>query len=176
MEQEGIIAFTDGSSYYKTKLGGWAFRVMLGDRRFERWGCAENTTGNDMELTAILRVLQFVKPSPHRLTIYTDSEFAKNALTTYYRGWRLQDWRCKNGEPVKNAERVKECVEWLDKHAAIGRHIDIFWIEGHADRADKRKKGIVITEAHRHNIYVDGLAGIAYRDRVTNWDDAAVWH
>ena len=157
-EDDSIHAYTDGSCSRRNGEfpGGWAFIAIHGAREFIRYGYKFPTTVNEMELTAILRVLEFVRITKHPLIIYTDSEYSKNSLMKWCRGWAAQGWVTATGTPVKNKELIAEIVELLDKHRKV-RNVNIVWIRGHS--------------GNLKNEQADKYAGQAREDKSTNWTE-----
>lgn len=156
-----IYAYTDGSSERSNREvpGGWAFVVGYGGREFTRWGYNPATNNNEMELTAILRVLQFVRKTPHRLHIRTDSDYSLKAITKWYYGWERQGWRTANGSPVKNLELIQHIIRLLVWHREF-REVLVSYVKGH--------------NGNVKNEYADKLASTARSTRSTNWDESAV--
>jgi len=85
-------------------------------------------TNNVGELEAILRVLVAV-PADQPVLVLTDSQYAVNACTSWWRGWRRNGWKARNGEPVKNRERIELIVDVVAFRRAETR---IEWVRGHA--------------------------------------------
>lgn len=155
-KHEIIRAFTDGSCNRNVKPspGGWAFVAFFNGRIIQRFGCAADSTNNEMELTAILRVLEFVRFGPQTLRIWTDSAYARSALTKWHFGWAKQGWMTGTGTPVKNADVIRAAVECLALHSQF-RRVEIKWLRGHS--------------GHWHNEHADRLAGEARRSQSANW-------
>lgn len=101
-------------------------------------------TNNVAELEAIRRVLLTV-PVAIDVTVLTDSQYSRNALTVWLPGWRRNQWRTKGGQPVKNASLVRQCAELMAHRK--GR-TDIEWVRGHNghalnEAADRLATGMV---------------------------------
>jgi ribonuclease HI len=89
-----------------------------------------------MELTAVIEALAALK-RPSRVTIYTDSSYVKDGITSWIRGWKARGWRTADGKPVKNIELWQR----LDALNAAHR-VQWRWVKGHAgdpgnERADR---------------------------------------
>lgn len=154
---EAVLAWTDGSSSYKDTKGGWAFKVCFRGVTREFYGHRENTTNNVMELTAVLRVLQFVRPTTRQtLKITTDSQYVLNAITKWYIGWERDGWLTGTGSPVQNKELIQAIVAKLQEHRRF-REVEILWCKGHSGNMD--------------NEIVDRLAKRARLEKITNWTE-----
>lgn len=148
-----IEVYTDGSGSTKDKTGGWAFVMRYNGRMEKRFGNLQGTTSNAMELTAIVRCLQFVALNDIPLKIMPDSEYAKNCLQLWHIRWAREAWLTANGNEVVNKELIKDGLELLRIHRQY-RRVDIVWIAGHK---------------HHWNEYADRLAHYARVDRTSNW-------
>lgn len=153
-----ILAFTDGSCYPNPDgLGGWAFLCTYKEKTGVRFGHLPVASNNSAELTAIVRCMEYVPYGPkfkQPFVIYTDSEYAKNAITKWVIGWIEDDWRTSNGSPVKNKELIQRAFDLYNAHQRH-RDMEIRWIKGHS--------GI------RENELVDRHANTARTTKVTNW-------
>lgn len=157
MVGEKIRIYTDGSASVRDRTGGWGFVAFCGERRLERSGAREDTTNNEMELTAILEALKSLKRTTHRVTIYTDSQYCQGALNHWHKAWVDNGWISSAGKPVANKELIQEILQeraskarWMSEDGCpMLRRISIRWIKGH--------------NGHEHNERADELAGLARR-------------
>jgi ribonuclease HI len=88
-----------------------------------------------MELLAVIHGLSALT-RPCAVTVYTDSEYVKNGITTWIHGWKKRGWLTADRKPVKN----QDLWQRLDQLAAQHR-VDWQWVKGHAgdpgnERAD----------------------------------------
>src|SRR3546814_18887378 len=61
------------------------------------------TTNNRMELMAAIAALEALKrPVPVDLT--TDSNYVRDGITKWLRGWKAKGWRTADNKPVKNQD------------------------------------------------------------------------
>ena len=131
-----INIWTDGSCSGNPGPGGWGVLMLSGDHEKELFGGQENTTNNQMELTAAIEALNALK-KPSRVTLHTDSTYVKDGLTKWIHGWKKNGWKTAAKKPVKNKEL------WQALDAACTRHdITWKWVKGHAgdpgnERADE---------------------------------------
>lgn len=131
-----IEIWTDGSCSGNPGPGGWGALLVSGDNEKELFGGQENTTNNQMELTAAIEALNALK-APSKVTLHTDSTYVKDGLTKWIHGWKKNGWKTAAKKPVKNKEL------WQALDAACKRHdITWKWVKGHAgdpgnERADE---------------------------------------
>lgn len=116
--------YTDGSCLGNPGPGGWA--AACDD--FEISGTHEHTTNNVMELTAVERALErCLDMGVLDITIWTDSTYVKNGLTSWIHGWVKNGWKTSAGTPVKNKEL------WVRIHALIEvmHSVQWRWVKAH---------------------------------------------
>ncbi len=84
------------------------------------------TTNNRMELQAAISALQALK-EPCEIEFHTDSKYVKNGVESWIHGWKLNGWRTKAKQPVKNEDL------WRTLDAALHQHqVKWHWLKGHA--------------------------------------------
>jgi ribonuclease HI len=135
-----VTIYTDGACEGNPGPGGWAAVLMYGKHRKELSGGTPATTNNRMELMASIQALQALKVRCV-VDLHTDSQYVKNGITQWIKGWKAKGWRTANKEPVKNVDL------WQLLDAAVAAHdVTWHWVKGHA--------------GHEHNERCDELAVI----------------
>ena len=72
-DSKTIKIYTDGGCDKNPGgTGGWAYRIIDGDKITDKSGRVENTTNNRMELTAAIHALETIKESA-QVELFTDS-------------------------------------------------------------------------------------------------------
>jgi ribonuclease HI len=131
-----VVIYTDGACSGNPGPGGWGAVLRYGDTVRELKGGEAQTTNNRMELKAATEALNALK-RPCAVELHTDSQYVKNGLTTWIKGWKKNGWRTADKKPVKNMEL------WRALDEAVARHtINWHWVKGHAgdewnERADQ---------------------------------------
>ena len=126
-----IEAFTDGACAGNPGPGGWGVLIIDNDSRREMYGGEAATTNNRMELTAAIEAL---KSTNGAIRLYTDSQYVKNCITTWIKGWKRNGWRTADRKPVKNKEL------WLAlEQAADGRAVEWRWVKGHSGHPENER-------------------------------------
>jgi ribonuclease HI len=91
-------------------------------------------TNNICELMAIRvalgQILSQAGSNPYIL--YTDSAYAINCVTTWYRGFVARGWRTSTGSAVKNRDLISDIRSQLD---TLGATVTLQHIRGHAGHA-----------------------------------------
>ena len=133
-----LIAFTDGACSGNPGPGGWGVLLQARDgetilRERELSGGEPETTNNRMELLAAITALETLE-RPAALTIFTDSTYVKNGVTSWIYSWKKNGWRTAAKKPVKNEDL------WRRLDEAQGRHqVTWEWVKGHAGHAENER-------------------------------------
>lgn len=87
-------------------------------------------TNNIAELNALFQALTIADQtsSENIITIYSDSKYSIDCITTWAYGWKRNGWTKKGGE-IKNLELIKSAHELYEK---IKNEIEIIHVKGHA--------------------------------------------
>ena len=128
-----IEVFTDGACLGNPGPGGWGVLIIENGERRELNGGAEDTTNNRMEMFAAIRALEET-PEGAKIALHTDSQYVKNGITSWIKGWKRNGWKNASKQPVKN----KDLWERLDTLAAE-RNVDWRWVKGHAGHPENER-------------------------------------
>lgn len=135
-----VTIHTDGGCLGNPGPGGWAAVLRHGERIREISGGELATTNNRMELLAAIEALRALK-QPCAVELFTDSEYLRNGITAWIKGWKARGWVTKEKKPVKNADL------WRDLDAACESHrIKWNWLKGHAGHADNERCDVLAAE------------------------------
>ena len=151
--------YTDGSCYPNPNgFGGWAVVVVRrncetwdyqsghlgnrseGDRVVVLSGHRNNASTNEMELWAIRQAVQHVLTCRRcgedltgvEVRVWTDSSYAKGALSEWWRGWMANGWRTSSLTPVANESLIRETLTMVKGLHACGLPFRLKKIKGHA--------------------------------------------
>ena len=110
-----MIIYTDGACSANgsaTAVGGFGIVVLDDDENLliTHHEQVKNTTNNRMELSAILwAMIQYGKELPCP-TVYSDSAYCVNTLTSWCWSWRNKGWlKSDNKEPEKLLGSPEDC-------------------------------------------------------------------
>lgn len=123
-----IVIYTDGACSNNPGPGGWGAILFYKDSKKELSGYSENTTNNQMELTAAIEALNRLKEACE-IDLYSDSAYLINAFNEdWITKWQLNGFKNANKKPVQNVELWQKLIELNNIHK-------IKWIKvkGHAD-------------------------------------------
>jgi ribonuclease HI len=142
-----VLIYTDGACKGNPGPGGWGAWLRSGSHEREIWGGEALTTNNRMELTAVIEALAALK-SRSRVSLYLDSDYVRQGITSWIHGWKRKGWRTASGQPVKNVDL------WQRLDALVPTHeIDWQWVRGHSgDPGNERADALA-------NRGVDGVLG-----------------
>ena len=99
--------YTDGACSGNPGPGGWGTVIYLTDGSVqELGGYAAATTNNRMEMQAAIAALDFLIASGQTVptVLLTDSEYVKNGITKWIKGWKQKGWKTSTGKPVLNQD------------------------------------------------------------------------
>lgn len=132
--------YTDGACSGNPGPGGWATVVYFTDGSVYEMGGAENpSTNNRMELLAAIQALKLLKSSGQTtpVTLYTDSEYVKNGITKWVKGWKNKGWKTAQGKAVLN----QDLWETLDQlNSGI---IDWQYVRGHSGNEGNERCDVI---------------------------------
>ncbi len=128
-----VTIHTDGACKGNPGPGGWGALLEWGGHEKELFGGEPHTTNNRMELTAVIRALESLKRGCE-VDLYTDSQYVKNGIETWIRGWKKNGWKTSDRKPVTNAELWRELDELAARHT-----IRWHWVKGHNAHAGNER-------------------------------------
>ena len=124
-----IKVYTDGSCLENPGKGGWAAIIINDSGRIEIKGSKDNTTNNQMDLTAPIMALKKI-PQGSKVQIFTDSKYVKSGITEWIYNWKKNGWKTADKKEVKNKNLWTE----LDD---LSNAFDIEWIWVKAHSTDE---------------------------------------
>ena len=129
-----ITIYTDGACSGNPGIGGWG-AVILENNKEDIFlnGGNDNTTNNQMELTAAIEALKYFEDR-QTITLITDSKYVKDGIQSWIQNWKKNGWKTAAKKPVKNKEL------WIELDQLISRHtISWEWVKGHDGNVHNEK-------------------------------------
>jgi ribonuclease HI len=121
-----VTIHTDGGCEPNPGPGGWAAVLEWDGHIRELSGGALATTNNRMEMQAAIEALQTLA-EPSRIEIFTDSQYLRQGICEWVKGWKQRGWRTAGRQPVKNQDL------WCQLDRLVANHkINWRWLKGHA--------------------------------------------
>jgi ribonuclease HI len=139
-----VQLITDGACIGNPGPGGWACILRSGEKTKEMFGSEPHTTNNRMDITAAIEGLRALR-EPCEVEVVTDSEYLKNGITTWIKGWKRNGWKTAAKKPVVNQDL------WTTLDELVGKHtMQWTWTKGHANHADNNRCDELATQAARN--------------------------
>ena len=149
-----IQVYCDGACSGNPGPGGWAFMIpALG---VEKSGFIDNTTNNRMEITAVIKALEWLNSRYSNLAdieIITDSQYVVNTMT-------------------KNWKKNKNIDLWhmLDYLLSFNWQLTWTWVKGHADNQyNARCDELAVSEYKKYLLDTDSNKDVAIKLVDTNY-------
>lgn len=121
---DNIIIFVDGACSNNGKSnakGGFGIYFPNGEleNKSENFTLSP-ITNNRTELYAILVTLQMLQTIKfNTVTIYSDSKYSINCVTSWYKNWEKNGFIGKNKKPVDNLDIIDKIMDILRKNKNI---------------------------------------------------------
>jgi len=109
-ETEKIKIYTDGAAKGNPGKAGWGAVFIMGNKIFEMGGASEHATNNQMELTAPIEALRYLKRKKihEQIEIISDSKYVILGITEWIFNWQKNNWRNAAKKPVLNRKLWEE--------------------------------------------------------------------
>ena len=155
--------FTDGSCHTQNRIGAWAAIIFIGEEKIVLTGNAADTTHNRMELTAVIKAIEFIHinhPPFTNIKIVSDSQYVIG-LTVRKEKLSSLGFTNKKGAAIQNADLVIALLECCEK-----MNIEFVKIKAHQKKnevvnynieADKLSRAIVREEVKKQQCLKDDL-------------------
>lgn len=131
MKGDDIIIYTDGACSGNPGRGGWGAVLLTGGKEIRLSGGEAKTTNNRMELSAAIYALKELEKLSislsKKVTIFIDSQYVKNGITSWIESWKKNGWKTAAKEPVKNQD-LWVLLDELNKKYKV----EWKWVKGHA--------------------------------------------
>ena len=121
-----IKIYTDGACSGNPGKGGWGALIQENDNEKKLSGSELNTTNNRMELTAIIKALEYYDEAKE-IEVFTDSKYVMQGITEWIKNWKTNHWKTSQKKDVKNKDL------WVLLDTVSAKHdIKWNWVKGHA--------------------------------------------
>ena len=131
-----VEIYTDGACKGNPGVGGWGALLQHDGKTRELYGGESRTTNNRMEMTAVIRALEALRPGS-RVRLHTDSQYVQQGISEWIHAWKKRGWRTADRKPVKNEDLWRRLDELASEH-----EVEWLWVRGHQgnpgnERADE---------------------------------------
>src|SRR3989339_80015 len=149
MKEEKIIIYTDGAAKGNPGEAGWGAVIIFYNDKLkvesrklkvlEIGGGVEHATNNQMELTAPIEALKYLKKintqgSP--VEIVSDSKYVILGITEWIFNWQKNNWRNAAKKPVLNRELWEELFALVQELKPKWTYVKGHNEDKYNDRAD----------------------------------------
>ena len=121
-----VIIYTDGACRGNPGPGGWGALIKFESIEKEIFGGQKDTTNNQMELSAAIEGLAFLK-EPCSVELFTDSKYVMDGITQWITNWKKNNWRTASKKDVKNKELWQKLDQLISYH-----QVQWHWVKGHS--------------------------------------------
>ena len=132
-----LYIYIDGScrgNGKKDSQGGFGIVIFDDRRNLIDAYCEQfdNVTNNQMELKAFLKTFELLntKYKNQQATIYSDSAYCINILSSWIYSWSKNNWKNSKGETIKNLDIILSLYEYYNINFFINQ-IYIIKVDGH---------------------------------------------
>ena len=126
-----VSIYTDGACKKNPGRGGWAFVVVKDDEQLHStYGSEVYTTNNRMEMTAVIKALEYLRDSGGNGDTYevvVDSKYVYDGITSWITKWKKNNWKTSVKKDVLNSDLWKEMDILHDPTKVKWR-----WVKGHS--------------------------------------------
>lgn len=141
-----VQIWTDGACSGNPGKGGWGAILTYGAARKEISGSAQETTNNQMELTAVIEALLALK-EPCSVKLTTDSKYVIDNIKN---GWaenaKKRGWRKSNNKPFANSQLWEELFDLMTIH-----DVSYMWVKGHDNNPNNERCDYLATQQYKNN-------------------------
>ncbi len=121
-----VIIYTDGACRGNPGPGGWGALIKFDIAQKEIFGGQNNTTNNQMELSAAIEGLSTLK-EPCNVELFTDSRYVMDGITQWIQNWKKNNWKTSSKKEVKNIELWQKLDQLMSYH-----QVKWNWVKGHS--------------------------------------------
>lgn len=138
--KEKIKIYTDGAAKGNPGKAGWGAVFLDGKKVFEIGGGVDHATNNQMELTAPIEALKYLKITKgnplENIEIVSDSKYVILGITEWISNWQKNNWRNANKKPVLNKELWQELYSLTEELKPKWTYVKGHNEDKYNDRAD----------------------------------------
>ena len=130
--------YTDGACSGNPGPGGWGTRIEFSDGQVHELGGRDTaTTNNRMEMQAAIAALEFLSQDKaaadsEAVILHTDSEYVKNGITKWIKGWKKKGWKTSAGKPVLNKDLWQQLDQLSQTLTTQDLKVDWRYVRGHS--------------------------------------------
>ncbi|KXT05891.1 hypothetical protein AC578_391 [Pseudocercospora eumusae] len=125
VKDAAVRIYTDGSSLANGSTNAWGgVGVYFGPadkRNISEPLQGTKQTNQRAELTAIVRALE-VAPKDRKIVIVSDSKYAIDCVTEWFRNWQRNGWLNSSRKPVENKDLIQKILDMLEERFKLNEY------------------------------------------------------
>ena len=129
--------YTDGACSVKKRFGGYAAIAKFDDQQIVVHSNKKNATNNEMELLAVISILQIIVTRLNEddiIFVHSDSAYVVNAVNQgWIQNWIDNKWRTRENEPVANKNAWQKLFWLLNSIRRQKCNYEFVKVKGHSD-------------------------------------------
>lgn len=145
MNKKDVTIFTDGSCLGNPGPGGYGAILIYKGNRKELSSGFILTTNNRMELLAAIEALEILK-EPCNVILTTDSQYVRQGIMSWLKGWKARNWITSTKQPVKNKDLWQRLDTASSKHSVQWK-----WVKGHSGHPENERCDALARRAAESN-------------------------
>jgi ribonuclease HI len=149
VESKNIKIYTDGAARGNPGPAGWGAVILVDDKKFEIGGRADKATNNQMELSAPIEALKFLRKNKicGSIEIFCDSKYVLLGITEWIYNWKKNNWRNAAKKPVLNQQLWEELYLLTQNFYCSSESRKIKWtyVKGHAGTEGNERADVIAT-------------------------------
>ncbi len=120
-----VVIYTDGACKGNPGPGGWGAFLSCGGHTQgtvrRRAAHHQQPHGTDAPIEALCTLKQ-----PCAVTIFTDSQYLRNGISTWIHAWKARGWKTADHKPVKNIDLWQRLDALVQQHRVTWQ-----WVKAH---------------------------------------------
>ncbi len=139
MAKNKITIYTDGAAKGNPGKAGWGAVFIIDKKIIEIGGFKEHATNNQMELTASIEALRYVKKYKlgGNIEFFSDSKYVILGITEWIYNWQKNNWVNAAKKPVLNKELWQALYILAEEFKPKWSHVKGHNEDKYNDRADE---------------------------------------
>lgn len=129
-----VKIWTDGACSGNPGPTGWAYKLEAWESEADKpfatktgSGYMPDGTNNIGELVAVIEALEALKQPGLDVTVYSDSKYVIDGITSWIHGWKQRDWKNSKKKTVSNKDL------WIRLDLLVSQHnVSWQWVKGHS--------------------------------------------
>jgi ribonuclease HI len=111
-------------------------------------------------LTAIIRALE-IAPRHRPVTVVTDSRYAIDCVTNWFRKWIRNNWLTSDNKPVENKDLIQSILVKINERDSLKVTTTFEWVKGHnRDPGNEEADKLAVDGARRGVMKTPSSAGL----------------